>query len=206
MNPYLIFILVVLVFGFLLDLVTGFLEIRSLQPELPSEFRDVYDEEKYRTSQEYTKAKTIFSLLQDTVTLVLTLIFILAGGFHAVDLLARSFGWGAISTGLLFTGMLVLLSALLGLPFSLYSTFVLEERFGFNRTTIKTFVFDLLKGTLLAVILGGPLLAAVLWFFEITGSMAWLYCWAAVTLFTFIKEKIVFALVYSCEVRYFSSS
>ncbi|MCI5207949.1 MAG: M48 family peptidase [Candidatus Electrothrix sp. ATG2] len=195
MNPYLIFILVVLVVGYLLDLVIAFLEICSLQPELPSEFRDVYDEEKYRTSQEYTKATTVFSLIQDTVTLVLTLIFILAGGFHLVDLLARSFGWGAISTGLLFTAMLFLLSSLLGLPFSLYSIFVLEERFGFNKTTLKTFVLDLLKGVLLAVILGGPLLAAVLWFFEITGSMAWLFCWAVVTLFTFILQFLAPVLI-----------
>ncbi|MCI5125838.1 MAG: M48 family peptidase, partial [Candidatus Electrothrix sp. AR5] len=133
MNPYLIFILTVLVVGYLMDLVVSFFEIRSLQPELPTEFRDVYDEEKYRKSQEYTKVTTGFSVIQETVTLILTLIFILAGGFNAVDLLARSVGWGSISTGLLFTGALILLSFLLGLPFSLYSTFVIEERFGFNK-------------------------------------------------------------------------
>ncbi|MCI5137869.1 MAG: M48 family peptidase, partial [Candidatus Electrothrix sp. AR1] len=195
MNPYLIFILTVLVVGYLLDLVVSFFEIRSLQPELPTEFRDVYDEEKYSKSQEYTKVTTGFSLIQDTVTLVLTLIFILAGGFNAVDLLARSVGWGSISTGLLFTGALILLSFLLGLPFSLYSTFVIEERFGFNKTTAKTFVLDLLKGIVLAAVIGGPLLAAVLWFFEITGSMAWLYCWLAVTLFTFVLQFLAPVLI-----------
>ncbi|MCW5209972.1 M48 family peptidase, partial [Desulfobulbus sp. US1] len=195
MNPYLIFILTVLVVGYLLDLVVSFFEIRSLQPELPTEFRDVYDEEKYRTSQEYTKVTTGFSVIQETVTLILTLVFILAGGFNAVDLLARSVGWGSISTGLLFTGALILLSFLLGLPFSLYSTFVIEERFGFNKTTAKTFVLDLLKGVLLAIIIGGSLLAAVLWFFEIIGSMAWLYCWLAVTLFTLVLQFLAPVLI-----------
>ena len=195
MNPYLIFILTVLVVGYLLDLIVSFFEIRSLQPELPTEFRDVYDEEKYRKSQEYTKVTTGFSVIQETVTLVLTLIFILAGGFNAVDLLARGVGWGSISTGLLFTGILILLSFLLGLPFSLYSTFVIEERFGFNKTTAKTFVLDLLKGMVLAALIGGPLLAAVLWFFEITGSMAWMYCWLAVTLFTLVLQFLAPVLI-----------
>ena len=195
MNPYLIFILTVLVVGYLMDLLVSFFEIRSLQPELPTEFRDVYDEEKYRTSQEYTKVTTGFSVIQETVTLVLTLVFILAGGFNAVDLLARSVGWGSISTGLLFTGALILLSFLLGLPFSLYSTFVIEERFGFNKTTAKTFVLDLLKGIVLAAVIGGPLLAAVLWFFEITGSMAWVYCWVAVTLFTLVLQFLAPVLI-----------
>jgi STE24 endopeptidase len=195
MNPYLIFILTVLVVGYLLELAVSFLEIRSLQPELPAEFKDVYDEEKYRMSQEYTRVSTAFSLIQETITLLLTLVFILAGGFNAVDLLARSIGSGSISTGLLFTGLLILLSFLIGLPFSIYSTFVIEERFGFNKTTAKTFVLDLLKGMVLAAVIGGPLLAAVLWFFEITGSMAWIYCWLAVTLFTFILQFLAPVLI-----------
>ncbi|MCI5150534.1 MAG: M48 family peptidase, partial [Candidatus Electrothrix sp. MAN1_4] len=196
MNAYLIFILTVLVLGYILDLIVALLEIRSLQPELPAEFRDVYNQEKYRTSQEYTRVTTGFSLIQDTVTLVLTLIFILAGGFNAVDLLARSVGfWGSIGTGLVFTGALLLLSFLVGLPFSLYSTFVIEERFGFNKTTAQTFFLDLVKGVVLAILIGGPLLAAILWFFEITGSMAWIYCWLAVTLFTFILQFLAPVLI-----------
>ncbi|WPD24844.1 MAG: M48 family metallopeptidase [Candidatus Electrothrix scaldis] len=195
MNPYLVFILTVLVASYFLDLVVSFLEIRSLQPELPAEFKDVYDEEKYRKSQEYTRVTARFSLIQDTITLVATLLFILAGGFNTVDFLARSVGWGSISTGLLFTGMVILLSFVLGLPFSLYSTFVIEERFGFNKTTVKTFFLDLLKGVLLAILIGGPLLAAVLWFFEITGTLAWIYCWLAVTLFTFILQFLAPVLI-----------
>lgn len=195
MNPYLIFILTVLLAGYLLNFIVSFLEVRSLRPELPTAFSDVYDDEKYRKSQQYTKVTTRFSQIHDTFTLVVTLIFILAGGFNHVDLLARSFGLGSISTGLLFTGGLILLSSIIGLPFSVYSTFIIEEQFGFNKTTPKTFVLDTLKGILLTVIIGGPLLAAVLWFFEVTGGMAWLYCWLAVVAFTFILQFLAPVLI-----------
>ncbi len=197
MNPYLIFILTVLVAGYLLNLIVSLLEVRSLQPELPTEFSDVYDDEKYRKSQEYTKVTTRFSLLHETTTLVITLVFIVAGGFNQVDLLARSLGLGlgSIGTGLLFTGLLLVLSSIIGLPFSIYSTFVIEERFGFNKTTPKTFILDALKGILLGVLLGAPLLAAVLWFFEATGGAAWLYCWLAMVAFTFILQFLAPVLI-----------
>jgi len=132
--------------------------------------------------------QTRFSLVQSTVSLVVTLGFILAGGFNLIDLIARSFGISTIATGLLFTGLLGLLSAALNLPFSIYSTFVIEQRFGFNKTTVATFILDLLKGLLLAILLGGPLLAVILWFFEFSGDWAWLYCWAAATAFILVVQ------------------
>ena len=145
MNPYLIFILAALVLEYLLNLVVSILEIRSLDPDLPPEFSDVYDREKYRQSQQYTRVTNRFSLLHDSFMLVVTITFILAGGFNRIDLMARSFGLGPIGTGLIFTGILALLMFVIDLPFSIYSTFVIEERFGFNKTTVKTFVLDLAK-------------------------------------------------------------
>lgn len=195
MNPYLLFVLTALLAAYLLNLIAALLELRSLRPELPLEFRDVYDEANYRQSQDYTKAKLIFSQTHATVVLVMTIIFILAGGFNQIDLLARRVGLGSIGTGLLFTGGMLLLSSLIELPFSLYATFVLEERFGFNKTTAKTFAIDLLKAVLLAVLIGGPLLATVFWFFEATGSLAWLYCWLAVTMFTLLLQFLAPVLI-----------
>jgi STE24 endopeptidase len=195
MNPYLIFILTVLILGYLLNLVVAILELRSLDLDLPAEFSDVYSQEKYRQSQRYTRVTTRFSQVHDTFLLVITVIFILAGGFNRVDLMARSFGLSPIPTGLLFTGTLTLLSSLVNLPFSIYSTFVIEERFGFNKTTVKTFVLDLLKAIILAICIGGPLLAAVLWFFQATGNLAWLYCWLAVTFFTLIIQFLAPVLI-----------
>jgi STE24 endopeptidase len=187
-NGYLLCILSLLLLGYLIELTVALLNLRSLTPELPAEFAGVYDPDQYARSQEYTRATTRFSLIQATASLIVTVAFILAGGFNTVDLVARSFGLGSIPTGLLFTGMLALLSTALGLPFSMYSTFVLEQRFGFNTTTPATFVLDHLKGLVLAVVLGGPLLAAILWFFEFSGRWAWLYCWAAAVAFILVVQ------------------
>ncbi len=195
MNPYLIFILTVLILGYLLDQIVTILELRSLDLDLPIEFSDVYDQQKYRKSQQYTRVTSHFSQVHDTFMLAVTLIFILAGGFNQVDLIARSFELGPIATGLLFTGAMILLSSLINLPFSIYSTFIIEENFGFNKTTRKTFVLDLLKAIILAVCIGGPLLAAVLWFFQTAGSLAWLYCWLAVTVFTLIIQFLAPVLI-----------
>lgn len=188
MNGYLLFILSVLLLGYLIELTVALLNLRSLNPELPTEFAGVYDRDQYARSQEYTRMQTRFSLVQSTVSLVVTLGFILAGGFNLIDLVARSFGFSTITTGLLFTGLLGLLSAALNLPFSIYSTFVIEQRFGFNKTTVATYILDLLKGLLLAILLGGPLLAVILWFFEFSGGWAWLYCWAAATAFILVVQ------------------
>lgn len=188
MNEYLVFILTLLLLSYLLELVVAQLNLRSLSPELPSEFAGVYDAEQYAKSQDYTRTTTRFSLLQSTVSLILTLLFILVGGFNVVDLAARDFGFSAIPTGLIFAGLLALLSTILSLPFSVYSTFVIEQRFGFNTTTVATFILDNLKAMLLTIVLGGPLLAAILWFFETSGSVAWLYCWTASVAFILIMQ------------------
>ncbi len=188
MNPYLLFILVVLLGHYLLECIVSVLNLRALDPRLPEEFTGVYDQEKYAKSQQYTKVTTRFGLIQSSVLTVLTLGFILLGGFNMLDLLARSMGFGPIITGLLFIGLLSLLTMAVGLPFSIYSTFVIEERFGFNTTTVKTFLLDMLKSLLLAIVLGGPLLGFILWFFERTGQWAWLYCWGAVVCFMLVMQ------------------
>ncbi|MBV5316350.1 MAG: M48 family metallopeptidase [Desulfobulbaceae bacterium] len=195
MNGYLVFILGILLLGYLLELAVALLNLRSLTPQLPTEFVGVYDQEQYGRSQEYTRATTRFALIQSTVSLALTLIFILAGGFNLVDQAARSFGLSSIPTGLLFTGMLALISSILGLPFSVYATFVIEQRFGFNTTTITTFILDGLKAILLTVLLGGPLLGAILWFFETCGSLAWLYCWIAAVVFVLVVQFLAPVLI-----------
>lgn len=179
MNSYLVFILAVIVSSFLIEAAVSLLNLRALDPRLPAEFSDVFDRERYARSQEYTRATTRFALIRETVTTLLTLLFLLLGGFNWADTIARFPGFGSIGTGLLFTGLILLLGGIAGLPFSLYSTFVIEERYGFNRTTAVTFALDLIKTLLLAIVIGAPLLASILWFFEESGSLAWFYCWLA---------------------------
>jgi STE24 endopeptidase len=183
MNIYLLFILIVLIGDYLLDLVVGVLNTRHLKTTLPSEFEGVYDAEKYRKSQEYLKENTRFGMIIDSILTPVTIGFILAGGFNFVDRFARGFDLGPIPTGLIFAGVLVFGFNLLSVPFSFYRTFVIEEKYGFNRTTPKTFVLDILKGWILTAVLGGAVFAVVVWFFREAGELAWLYCWVAVTLF-----------------------
>ena len=190
MNTYLCLITGILVGGYLINAVVTLLNLGSLTPELPEEFIGVYDQTLYARSQEYTRQTSRLSLLHETVNLVLILLFITTGGFNVLDLAARSAHLSEIPTGLLFTGMLALLSVLVNLPFTVYSTFVLEQRFGFNTTTLATFLLDRLKTALLAVLLGGPLLAGILWFFERSGQAAWVFCWIASAAFILVIQFV----------------
>ena len=188
LNFYLVCILAILLLGALLELIAGLLELRSLHPELPAEFTGVYDRDRYARAQEYTRATTRLALVRRTIGLVLTLAFILLGGFNLVDALARGLGLAAVPTGLVFTGLVALLSGAVQLPFSVYATFGIEERFGLNTTTPLTFLLDTLKGMLLAVVLGGPLLAGVFLLFEAGGPAAWILCWLAVSAFLLVVQ------------------
>ena len=190
MNIFAIIILVTLIAGYLLEIITNWLNLSHLSPDLPVEFQDTYDAEKYQKSQEYTRVHTRFGFLTGSLSLVATLLFWFLGGFEYLDLLVRSWDFGAIGTGLVYMGLLILLKSVFSLPFSIYSTFVIEEKFGFNKTTVKTFILDMVKGLALGIVLGGPLLAGLLFFFQVTGSMAWIYAWIATTLFSLVVQFV----------------
>ena len=190
MNIFAIIILATLAVDFILDLVADILNLRALHAVLPTEFKGVYDAQEYKKSQEYTRVNTRFGFIVSSFSLILTLIFWFSGGFPFLDDIVRSWGLASIWTGMLYIGILVLLKSIISLPFGIYSTFVIEERFGFNRTTVKTFILDILKGLALGILIGAPLLAGILAFFEFAGNMAWLYCWLVTVLFTLIIQYI----------------
>jgi STE24 endopeptidase len=183
MNPYLIFVLAVLVGGTAFDLIVEFLNQRRLSPDIPDELKGFVDQDKYLRSIDYQRENFRFATVRDLALLAASLVFILIGGFNWLDEFARSIGerwnFGEIRTGLVFTGLLLLARALLQLPFSAYHTFVIEEKYGFNRTTLGTWVNDLIRGVLVGSLIGGAALAGVLWFFIKTGENAWLYAWLA---------------------------
>jgi STE24 endopeptidase len=179
MNVYLLFILAILIGSYLLEVVVEILNIKYLKTDLPEEFVGYYDADNYKKSQQYLKDYTRFGIITDTFFTALTISFILFGGFNYVDACARSFNLGSIPTGLIFAGILLFVSQITHIPFSAYATFVIEEKYGFNRTTVKTFFADILKSWLLMAIIGGTVFSIVLWFFEKTGAWAWLYCWGA---------------------------
>ncbi|MBU4304975.1 MAG: M48 family metallopeptidase [Candidatus Omnitrophica bacterium] len=186
MNIYLAVILVIIVLKYVLYLIIDTLNVRFARTSLPQEFQGYYDADKYKKSQSYLRERTFFSLIEETVVTLITVVFILAGGFNVLDNFARDFGSGPIVTGLIFGGGLMFAVQLLNLPFSLYHTFVIEEKYGFNRTTVTTFILDLLKGMLLGAVIGGLAFSGILWFFAETGARAWLFCWMALTLFQFL--------------------
>ena len=183
MNTFAVIILVALIGEYLLSLASSILSLRTFSPTLPAEFRDVFDEDKYAQARHYSKTRTYFGFIHSSVDLIILLTFWFSGGFEWFDQVVRTAGYGPLVSGLVYIGSLTLASSLLGLPFRLYSTFVIEARFGFNRTTVGTFSSDLLKGLVLGVVLGGLLLAVVLLFFEWAGPLAWLWCWLAATAF-----------------------
>ena len=186
MNLFLVIILAILIGDYLLNLIVDTRNIRHLKTDLPEEFSGYYDSEKYKKSQEYLKENTRFGFISDSITTPLTIAFILLGGFNIVDQFARSFHLGNIPTGLIFAGGLMFISQIFSIPFSIYSTFVIEEKYGFNKTTPGTFVLDILKAWLLVILIGGTLFAGVLWFFEKAGPLAWVYCWIAVSFFQIV--------------------
>lgn len=189
MNAFGAFVLAALLLEYGLSLAADLLNLRALRAEAPEGLRDVYDPATYRRSQEYTRARTRFGLIPATFDLVLLLGFWFGGGFAALDRAIVDLERGPIVSGLLFIGALVLGKSILGLPFDWWSTFKVEERFGFNKTTPKTFWMDRLKGLLLGVILGGALLAAVLFFFE-RFEHAWLWCWGVTTFFVLALQYV----------------
>lgn len=190
MNEFALIILVAIVGEYALSALSSVLNLRALSPALPAEFGGVFEGERYARSQEYTRTRTRFGLVRGAVSLAVVLAWWQAGGFEWLDQLLRGLGYGSIVTGLLYIGALGLASTVLGLPFRIYSTFVIEQRFGFNRTTPATFAADLAKSLALTLLLGGVLLGAVLVFFEWTGALAWLWCWLAATVFLLVFQFV----------------
>ncbi|MEC4678473.1 MAG: M48 family metallopeptidase [Nitrospirota bacterium] len=181
MNLYGMIILFMLFFEYILNFFADFLNLKNLETALPEEMVGTYDPEDYRKSQEYTRVTTGFGRIVASFMLILTLGFWFLGGFEIVDQWLRSWDLSRLFTGVLYIGVLSIFQSLLMLPFSLYRTFVIEERFGFNKTTLKLFFIDKIKGALLAIMIGVPVLALLLAFLEWGGAYAWVYAWAALS-------------------------
>ena len=190
MNAYALIILITLLGEFALNTIADILNLRTLHEELPEEFADTFSDATYHKSQGYTAARIRFGMVSSASGLVVTLVFWFAGGFEFLDELVRTWQLGAIRTGIVYIGILVLLRGIFSLPFSIYSTFVIEKRFGFNTTTPMTFILDLLKEIFLGAVLGIPVLLLVLWLFQTAGGMAWVYCWIAATAFVLVIQFI----------------
>lgn len=190
MNIYGWIILAALLISYALEVISSRLNLHSLKSEPPEELKDVFDPLQYKKSQEYTSERTRFGLITATFDLAVLLMFWFSGGFNALDLFIRQLHWPQTFAGVAYIGLLGLGLTCINLPFKIYSTFVIEEKFGFNKTTWQLFILDLIKGMTVSALLGVPLLVVILWFFEAAGSSAWLYGWATVTAFTLFVQYI----------------
>lgn len=165
------------------DVILSVLNMRHVQKHaacVPVHFRDVVDEETYRKSQHYTLVKGKFGLFSSLVSSGLVLLFVLSGWFGELDRLVGAFEFGMYTHGVLYLLLLSLVFAVVDLPFGWYSQFVIEERFGFNKMTLGLWVADMIKGTLLSVVLMVPLLLGLFWFMEVSGEYWWLYAFSFV--------------------------
>ena len=191
MNFYFIFIISALIVEFILARITGYLNITSLSPELPEEFKNSYDESKYQNSQHYARTNEKFDIVSGTFDFLFIMCVILFGLFNVLDVFVRSIGFQSETiNGLLFFGIFMIFQDIISTPFSLYRHFVIEERFGFNKMTIKTFVIDKIKGLFLMILIGIPLLGIIQYFFESFGDIAWFYAWAIVSAFILVLQPL----------------
>ncbi len=177
-------IIAILLLQFVIETILNYLNARKFGDPVPNELNDVFDEQEYRRSQAYKFTNYRFGLVSGVFSLLLILGFLIFGGFEWVDQFVLSVTDNAILRALLFFGIIVIGADLLSTPFSWYHTFVIEEKYGFNKTTPRLFVTDKIKSFLMISILGGGILALVIWFFQWAGRDFWLYAWGLIAIFT----------------------
>ena len=185
----------ILIFNFLLDSFLDYLNAKHFKDDLPPELQDVYNAEEYKKSQDYKATNQKFSNITSLFSLGLTLAFFFLDGFKFVDDIARNTSTNSIIITLVFFGIIMLASDIITTPFSYYKTFVIEERFGFNKTTIKTFILDKIKGWFMLILIGGGILALIVWFYEYSGSKFWIYAWILVAVFSLFMNMFYSRLI-----------
>lgn len=179
------FILIAItVVSFLFDQWLDYLNDKRKSPKLPESAKGIYDEERYAKWLAYYKANGRVGALSSAVSIVISLAMLVFGLFGKLDIFLRGYVDHQIGLALIYFGVLGLGSSIISLPFSIYSTFVIEEKFGFNKTTVKTFILDMIKGAALSLLIGVPLAAIIIWFYYELGDWFWLTAWFLVSGFS----------------------
>jgi STE24 endopeptidase len=160
------------------------LNSKNYSDTLPEELKGIYDEEKYKKSQNYEKENKSFSHISETFTLILTLLLIWFGAFWWLDTYLRQFTDNSIFLALGFFWMIAFVQTIIGIPFWYYATFVIEEKYGFNKSTKRIFFLDIIKSLLLSALIGWILLALIVWVYEKIGQNFWIYAWGILSFFS----------------------
>ena len=188
-------IIAIIIINFIIDKVLDALNAKHFNDDLPRELQDVYDAEAYKKSQKYKATNYKFGIITSTFSLLLTLFFLLFDGFEFIDNMARTVSDNPIVIALTFFGIIMVGSNIVSTPFSYYSTFVIEEAFGFNKMNKKLFFMDKIKGWLMMAIIGGGILALIIWFYQIVGSHFWIYAWGLIAIFTLFMNMFYSRLI-----------
>lgn len=189
-------IISILILDFVFESILDYLNSSRMSEKLPEEVKGIYDEEKYKKQQAYQKENRRFGLISGSFSFLLILGMFLFYGFAFADEIAWSLTSSPILAALLFFGILMFASDILNTPFSIYHTFVIEEKYGFNKTTPRIFILDKIKGWFLSAIIGGGLLAIIILIYQKTQDMFWIIAWLVITAFSlfmtlFYSELIV---------------
>ena len=186
MEPSTLFniLITILLIKFVIDSVLNHLNAKHFNDTLPNDVSDVYEINEYLKSQTYKRTNHNFSKITSLFSLITTLLFFFFNGFFIVDQIARGFSNNIIIITLIFFGIIIVGSDIISIPFSLYKTFIIEEKFGFNKVTKKIFFLDKIKGLLMTIILGGSILSIITWFYEFTGNYFWIYSWLLISSFS----------------------
>ncbi len=197
MNPNTLFfiIIAILVIDFIIEKVIGYFNAKHFNDKIPAELQDVYNEEEYYKSQAYKKENYKFALWSSLFSFVAMLAFFFFKGFAWMDNIARSLSNNELVVGLIFFGIIMFINDIISTPFSYYQTFVIEEKFGFNKSTKKLFFTDKLKGWGLGIVLGGGILALIIWFYQLTQANFWIYTWIFISVFTIFMTLFYSSLI-----------
>lgn len=191
-NTILIIIVSITILEYLVSLILSYLNSSWRTKKLPPELNDIYKEDEYKKSQNYGKINSRFAILTDSFSLIILLLVFFYGIFAWVDNYAHEIADNQVVAALLFFGIIFFASDIINTPFDIYAVFKIEEKFGFNKTTAKTFILDKLKSWLISAIFGGIILSLIIWFYMQTTDLFWLYAWAALSMFS-----IFMAMFYS---------
>ena len=194
-NTILIIILIIITVDYVLEQVLDYLNIKHKKESLPEELQGIYEEEKYKKSTAYHKEQTKFSFITSTFSFALSFVILATGFFGEIDEWLRQYFNQPIPLALAYFGLLFIASDVLNTPFQVYHTFVIEEKFEFNKTTPKTFLLDKLKGYLLSIIIGGIIIGVLLYLILNIGQNFWIYFWIVISLFILFINMFYTSLI-----------
>ena len=194
-NTLFYIIIGIIVLEYLFERYLDYLNTTRWSDQLPEELKGIYDEEKYKKQQAYTKENHKFSNITGVINFLITLAMFVFFGFALVNSWAYEYTSNPILVAFIFFGVLLLASDIINTPFSIYDTFVIEEKYGFNKATPKIFILDKIKGLLLGAIIGGGLLALIIWIYEKTQNLFWVFAWIVISVFTIFMSMFYSNLI-----------